>query len=288
VKQSAASPPIKVSMTSTGKTPQDTYVCSADPTQTYTSDWNSQNTLTDVYVQNYDTASCSIEMSALAEDDNLVTPHEGTHNIGKAACTACASLPVYGSYLCTSGLSCAGKYATVWTVVFTAPAGYVFTAWAADCVPSDDDVVLTCTGSNPETVAPYQPCSPLARGDNVHISSTPPATASGHGWWLINDCAQVKATVTIQLQEYFSNGDWYNIGSPASKKVYGGTTKSPGSSNRVNARALCSDTNLAGWRSVVKVTLPVQPGTDTYTRPGANIDCTVPLPGSAFRPAAVP
>jgi hypothetical protein len=144
------------------------------------------------------------------------------------------------------------------------------------------------SAASPPIVPPDQPCSPLARGDNVHISSTPPATASGHGWWLINDCTQVKATVTIQLQEYFSNGDWYNIGSPASKKVYGGTTKSPGSSNRVNARALCSGTSLAGWRSVVTVTLPVQPGTDTYTRPGANIDCTVPLPGSAFRPATVP
>jgi hypothetical protein len=109
VKQSASSPLITVSMTSTGKTAQDTDECTVKPTQYYTPFYNAQNTLTSVYVQNYDTPSCSIDMAALAEDDNLVTPHTGTHNIGKAACTACASLPVYGSYDCTTGLACAGQ-----------------------------------------------------------------------------------------------------------------------------------------------------------------------------------
>ena len=51
-------------------------------------------------------------------------------------------------------------------------------------------------------------CSPIAKGDNVHISSTAPATASGHGWWNRGNCTAARAVVSIFLQEHFSDGSW--------------------------------------------------------------------------------
>jgi hypothetical protein len=283
VKQSASSPLITVSMTSTGKTPQETTECTAKPNQTYTWDWNAHNTLTSVYVQNYDTASCPIVMSAIAEDDNLVTPHEGTHNIGKAACTACASLPVYGTYLCTSGVACAGKYVAVWNIVLTLPPGYVFTSWAPYCVPSDDNVILTCSGSTPYTVAPYFPCTPGA-GADAHVSTggKPPNityTASGHGWYILGDCGAPTATVTAVLQEYFSNGEWVTM---ATK-----TKAAPPGRKWANPRYPCVNTAVAGWRTVVSVSVIAQAGTasDTATE---NLGCSAAYPGAAGKPAPAP
>ena len=289
--QRVSTGPIQVSrINSRTRTPQATSSCTWDPTQTYTENYSAQNTLTEVLVQNSDEPSCTITMSALSEVANIVTPHTGTHNIGNAKCSNCSSLPVYGSYLCSAGLQCAGKWVAEWTVVQADPPGWFFTSWPAGCTPNLLDTVLTCTGSAPETVPPYLPCSPIANSSSLHISSTPPDAASGHGWWLINDCAQTKANVTVQLQEFFSNGVWYDIGSPGSRVVYGGITKSPGTSNQASARVLCSSTGEAAWRSVVTVTLPVQPGHGTYTRPGENIPCSVPYPGAAgsARPATAP
>lgn len=42
------------------------------------------------------------------------------------------------------------------------------------------------------------PCSPIAVGDYVHVSGT---QASGHGWWLKNDCQDNSAEVTVALWE---------------------------------------------------------------------------------------
>jgi hypothetical protein len=251
--------------------------------QTYTWYWNAQNTLTSVFVQNRDIPSCTIVMSAIAEDDNVVTPHTGTHNIGKTACTACASLPVYGSYDCTSGLACAGKYVAVWTVTLTAPPGYVFTIWTAPCTPSDGDVVLTCTDSTPYTIQPYHPCTPGA-GADVHVSTggTPPNityTASGHGWYILGTCGAPTATVKATLQEYFSNGEWVTM---ATK-----TKASPPGKKWANPRYPCVNTAVAGWRTVVSVSVIAQAGTvsDTAT---ADLACSAAYPGVAGKPAPAP
>jgi hypothetical protein len=281
VKQQSASPVISATSTSSKTTaPQATISCSNHPEATYTSNYNAQNTLIEVYVQNTDEPSCTADMSRIAEDDNVVTPHAGTHNIGDASCSDCSSLPVYGSYLCSTGLECAGKYVAEWKITLTDPPGYVFTSWSSNCTPSDNDTVLTCTSSAPTTVPPYLPCQPQAYSDYVHVSSTPPATASSHGYWFRGDCGVPKANVTIQLQEYFSNGQWYNIGSPSSKLTRPGT----GSTVRVNVRATCDSTGVAGWRSVDSVTVPVQGGSDTYTSDGKNIACSVNLPGVRAAP----
>ena len=123
---------------------------------------------------------------------------------------------------------------------------------------------------NPPTgatgTAPAAACTPYVDGDNVHLSS---GDVSGHGWWYQGTCPNVKTTVTIGLQEYFSNGQWYNKGTPGSKNVYPGG----GSANRAVAREACVGTTYAGWRSYVIVTI----GTGASAYVGfQNLYCSVP------------
>lgn len=120
--------------------------------------------------------------------------------------------------------------------------------------------------TGPTGTAPAAACTPYVDGDTVHVTS---GDISGHGWWYKNDCPNQKTTVTIGLQEYFSNGVWYNKGTVGSKKVY----PNGGSANWANARDTCVGTSLAGWRSYVIVTI----GTGASAYVGfANRDCSVP------------
>jgi hypothetical protein len=79
----------------------------------------------------------------------------------------------------------------------------------------------------------------------------------------------VKTTVTIGLQEYFSNGEWYNKGPLGSKSVYPGGS---GSGKRAATREPCQGVALAAWRSYIIVSIGT--GASAYT--GAqNLHCTV-------------
>ncbi|WP_300011905.1 hypothetical protein [Pseudonocardia sp.] len=88
------------------------------------------------------------------------------------------------------------------------------------------------------------------RGDNVHLSRTPPPTASGHGWWLRGSSDAELADVTVQLQ-VLNNGNWVDVGPPGRKRVKPGG----GSANRANARYLCANSLQVNWRSVIDVDL---------------------------------
>jgi hypothetical protein len=123
------------------------------------------------------------------------------------------------------------------------------------------------TTLSPATAADV--CTFYTRGDYVHVSSTA-FEASGHGWWVNGNCPTTYAVVTVQLQEYYSDGSWRNQGSPSQATVRSGG----GSSDRVTGRAGCSNSNLTGWRSVIDVDLvglADDPG-KLYT-PSQNIDC---------------
>jgi len=106
-------------------------------------------------------------------------------------------------------------------------------------------------------------CTPTANGDYVHVSS---GDASGHGWWLQGNCPYTKSSVTVQLNEWYSDNSWHNKNS-ATGSVYPGG----GAGNRVTARQTCVGTTLAGWRSVVTVWIGW--GNTVYTT-GQNIYCT--------------
>jgi hypothetical protein len=100
---------------------------------------------------------------------------------------------------------------------------------------------------------PLTACTPYVNGDTVHVSS---GDASSHGWWLIGNCPNVKATVTNVLQEYFSDKTWRTQATNSGSVYPSLTGGSPGSANWVVARHACSGgTVTAGWRHAVIVNI---------------------------------
>jgi hypothetical protein len=145
----------------------------------------------------------------------------------------------------------------------------------AAAAPSHSDAAVPAAAparatSNIEAI-PATGCSPQADGDYVHVSSSPPATASGHGWWLKGNCTAAKAQVTVQLQEYYSDGSWRDKGTAGVADVYSGG----GSSNWANGRATCSSTTLTGWRSQVTADVIGQSGLNQIYTPTQNVKCRV-------------
>jgi hypothetical protein len=114
--------------------------------------------------------------------------------------------------------------------------------------------------------APAAACTPYAAGDYAHPSS---GDVSAHGWWYQNNCPNTKATVTVGLQEYFSDGVWRDKGTVGSASVYPGG----GSANRASARDTCVGVAFAGWRSYVIVS--IGNGASAYTA-AQNFYCSVP------------
>ena len=91
--------------------------------------------------------------------------------------------------------------------------------------------------------------------DNPHISSTAPAAASVHGWWLaVAGTCPSMANVDVALQGYWCDSfgcQWITVATDTSDVFAGG-----GSGNRTTARRPCSSTaRLVGWRGLVDVDL---------------------------------
>ncbi len=118
------------------------------------------------------------------------------------------------------------------------------------------------------------PCEPIPKGDYVHISSSgPPPQASAHAYWLKNNCKVNSALVTVQLQEYYSDGSWRNKGTLGSKTIPSG--KIP-LGKRPNGRTACTGgTALTSWRSVVWVGTIGEFGLNDQITAVQNIKCRV-------------
>ncbi|MFB0631737.1 hypothetical protein [Streptomyces sp. AB3(2024)] len=126
-------------------------------------------------------------------------------------------------------------------------------------VGSDGSLALKGTGGSAEGargaegsegLAPARVCVFETRGDYVHVSSSA-FEASGHGWWVNGDCPTTTAVVTVQLQEYYSDGVWRNVGSKGRSTVRSGG----GSQGRATGRGPCKSGAVTSWRSVVDVDL---------------------------------
>jgi hypothetical protein len=245
-------------------------------------------TLIETSADNIEQITCGNTMASLDEADDVVTPHTGTHPIGGNSCEVCSTLAVTGTYNCTSGLACAGKWTVTRSFVLITTEGYVWGSWPPYCAASVGDTVLTCSlSTSPVTVAPYLPCTPVPYAD-ITLSTggtkaKPTHSASGHAGWSQGNCGVTTANVTAQLQEFFSNGDWYNIG-PSKSRVQP-PNKHPG---WANPRAACPSWDVVSWRTVVGVSTIGQAGTDSTISPVSNIACAVPLPGAAGSPAEAP
>jgi hypothetical protein len=125
-------------------------------------------------------------------------------------------------------------------------------------------------GAPAKRQGPQDVCFFTTNGDYVHISSSA-FEASGHGWWINGDCPASLAVVTVQLQEYYSDGSWRNKGSVGRKTVRSGG----GAGNRATGRAACNTHGVVGWRSVVDVDLVgVADDPRKLTTPARNIGCT--------------
>jgi len=120
---------------------------------------------------------------------------------------------------------------------------------AAEPVPAPAPVEES--GAQESTVGPEAICVFYTNGDYVHVSSTAPAAASGHGWWTNGNCNASLAVVTVQLQQYYSDGKWRNVGSAGKSTVRSGG----GAGNRATGRVTCSNRSVTGWRSVIDVDL---------------------------------
>lgn len=152
-------------------------------------------------------------------------------------------------------------------------------ATAPDASSKTDEVTIIGAGDSSEDTsfealaASCSSSSFLARGDHVHRSSSG-FEASGHGWWVNLSCRSAsQARVTVQLQEYFTDGSWRNRGIKGDDTVYSGG----GSSNRATGRAGCSTSTVTAWRSVIDVDLVgVNDPPDVAITGYQNIYCRVP------------
>ena len=84
------------------------------------------------------------------------------------------------------------------------------------------------------------------------------------------NCPTSTAVVTVQLQEFYSDGSWRNKGTVGRATVRSGG----GAGNRATGRAGCNNGTVVGWRSVIDVDLVgVADSPDKLTTPARNIPC---------------
>ncbi len=108
-------------------------------------------------------------------------------------------------------------------------------------------------------------------GDRVHVSSTPPRTASAHGWWRDKSAGNTKAKVTVELQVQKSDGSWRTVATGSKTVKQGG-----GSSRRANARKTCVGAKKTKWRSRVDVDIIGQFDTpNKLITPATEFNCGV-------------
>ncbi|RII08551.1 hypothetical protein DSC45_33080 [Streptomyces sp. YIM 130001] len=88
----------------------------------------------------------------------------------------------------------------------------------------------------------------VTNGDRVHVSSTPPRTASAHAWWIKINGPGTKAKVTIWLEMKSTGGKWHAVSKGAKTVKSGG-----GSARRAVARKKCSNSKPRMWRTKIDV-----------------------------------
>jgi len=171
-----------------------------------------------------------------------------------------------------AGVFCAAIFGTALTPAIAAPtAGPVPTvvpgsSSAGEASPN----ASTYSGASADAAAAT--CAFNQAGDYVHISSSA-FEASGHGWWVNIDCPPATvAVVTVQLQEYYSDNTWHNVGTVGRATVASGG----GSGNRATGRGACTGSALASWRSVIDVDLVgLSDDASKLTTSYKNLNCTL-------------
>lgn len=132
-------------------------------------------------------------------------------------------------------------------------------------INSNSQVSMKETDSSSDAVI----CMFDSEGDYVHVSATA-LEASGHGWWINRSCRATLAVVTVQLQQYYSDGIWRNVGTVGQQTV----TSGGGTGNRATGRASCPTRDRTGWRSLIDVdVVGILDGPGWKVTAAQNIDC---------------
>ncbi|GLV87227.1 hypothetical protein Slala03_69160 [Streptomyces lavendulae subsp. lavendulae] len=152
--------------------------------------------------------------------------------------------PTLRTFTLALGIASAALLGTSQSVSAASPGPVPAVAPASARAGSDGGLVLQGTGGSAEV------CVFETRGDYVHVSSSA-FEASGHGWWVNGNCPTTTAVVTVQLQEYYSDGVWRNVGGKGKSTVRSGG----GSQGRATGRGPCKSSAVTSWRSVVDVDL---------------------------------
>lgn len=139
----------------------------------------------------------------------------------------------------------------------------------ATAAPATDPTALATEQAAP--TAARGPGVFITNGDRVHISSTPPRTASAHAWWTHVSGPGTKAKVTIWLQMK-SGKKWHSVAKNAKNLKSG----NGGSARRVVARKKCANSSRHQWRTKIDVDLIGVPDSPekAYTKP-VTVKCGV-------------
>jgi hypothetical protein len=133
------------------------------------------------------------------------------------------------------------------TVVIAGVALSLLGATPAAAVRTDQVTTAPVTST-----APAEPGLFVTNGDRVHISSSPPAAVSAHGWWVKGTTKATRAKVEIWIEAW--NGSRWWVVAHGTKTVYSGG----GSANRAAARMVCAAGPVVGnstYRSRIDVDL---------------------------------
>ncbi len=157
------------------------------------------------------------------------------------------------------------------TPVLSAPVPAPVPARVPAGTPAKGEALLDNNSGSSDALAALRACLFRTNGDYVHVSSSA-FEASGHGWWTNINCPSgTLAVVTVQLQEYYSDGTWRNKGTLGRATVRPGG----GGGNRATGRAVCNNRGVVSWRSVIDVDLVGLPDDPRkLTTPARNIPCT--------------
>jgi hypothetical protein len=136
------------------------------------------------------------------------------------------------------------------TVVIAGVALSLLGATPAAAVQVTNSSVASTAATEPQLAA--EPGLFVTNGDRVHISSSPPAAVSAHGWWVKGTTKATRAKVEIWIEAW--TGSRWRVVAHGSKTVYSGG----GSANRAAARMVCAAGPVAGnstYRSRIDVDL---------------------------------
>jgi hypothetical protein len=117
--------------------------------------YKSPYALEEVIIQVSDAPACGVTAISISEQDTVVYP-KGSKEYVNTSCSDCSQLNVYGSFGCTTGTNCAGKWTNNETVTWALSPDYSFSGSFPGChIWGPEDNILTCDDSKSTNIASH-------------------------------------------------------------------------------------------------------------------------------------